>query len=368
MKAANFKAEAKGKTLRLDIYDVIGPSWLGMIDAKSVARAIKDAGDVTKIDVHINSPGGDVWEGLAIHNMLKDHEAKVNVKVDGVAASSASVIAMAGDTVTIPKNALFMIHNPWTFAMGYESDLRKTADVLAKHKTAIIESYKAKTTKSDEEISKLMDDETWFTGAEAVEAGFADKTSAEISVSKTASAHNEITAMYRHAPSNFSPLAALASGTAAKEPPAMPEKTPEQIDAETKAAADAKAKTDAADLKAKHDAEVKAAADTERKRATDIVAVCKQAGKQDLAAGFVENGTDLAAVQAVLFKSLCDERKPTDDGKGGAVTETTDPNAGYKAEYAKNKAYAAAGMSEADYVATRRVDDGLDPLQKAKAS
>jgi ATP-dependent Clp protease, protease subunit len=364
MKTPNFRAEAKGKSLRLEIYDVIGPSWAGMIDAKSVSEAIRDAGDVSKIDVHINSPGGDVWEGLAIHNLLKDHEAKVNVKVDGVAASSASVIAMAGDTITIPKNALLMIHNPWSFAMGYESDLRKQADVLAKHKTAIIETYLTKTKKSADEVSKLMDEETWFTGAEAVDAGFADKTSAEISVSKAASAHNEIAAMYQHAPSNFSPLAALASGKIPKEPD-MPEKTQAEIDAETKAAAEVKAKAET-EAKTKHDAEISAAADAERDRAANITAVCNQAGKSNLAADFITNKTSLADVQAHLFKALCTERTPKDDG-AGSTDKPADPDAGYKAEYAKNKAYAAAGMSEADYVATRRVDDGIDSLQKVKA-
>jgi ATP-dependent Clp protease protease subunit len=368
MKTPNFRAEVNGKNLKLEIYDQIGPSWAGMIDAKSVSKAIADAGKINTIDVHINSPGGSVWEGLAIFNILKDHKAKVAVKVDGVAASSASVIAMAGDTISMPKNALMMIHNPWTFAMGYEDELRKQADVLGKHKTAIIETYLTKSTKSREEISQLMDDETWFTGDEAAEAGFADKVAAELPLSNAAAA-NEISEMFRHAPSNFSSLVALSMGSKPKEPEKMADdKTPEQIASDAKAEADrVAAEKSAADAQAKQADDVKNAAGSERKRAADIMAVCNQAGSPELAAEFIANGTELAEVQAHLLKVLCAKNRPVDDGQGSDPTES-DENAAYKAEYATNSAaYKKAGMSEAEYVAMRRIDDGKEVLTTKSA-
>lgn len=366
MKTPDLRAEKKGKTLRLDIYDQIGPSWLGMIDAKSVSREIANAGEVSKIDVHINSPGGDVWEGLAIFNILKDHAANVRVKVDGVAASSASVIAMAGDVIEIPKNALLMIHNPWSFAMGYSEDMRKQADVLDKHRDAIIETYLTKTSKSKDEVAALMDDETWFSGEEAVEAGFATKTSGEIKVSAaaTASAVNDIATKYRRTPTNFLALLASATGKPVVEKPDM--KTPEEIAAEAtaetaKKLSEQKAESDRLAAEAKANAD-KAMAD-ERKRAADITAACTLAKRPQLASEFIDKGTSLADVNAALVKVLANDNAPQDDGEGGA-DKGKDEDAEYKAEYAKDKAvYARAGMSEAEFVAMRRIDDGKDQLK-----
>lgn len=150
----------------------------------------------------------------------------------------------------------------------------------------------------------------------------------------------------------------------------MPDtKTPEQIAAEAKSAEDAKAAAQkAADDKAKQEAdskaaEVKAAQDNERKRAAEIMAVCNLAKKPDLAADFIANGATLADVNAAMVKVLCQERPPTDDGAGSEPNANKDENAAYKAEYAENKAlYAKNGMSEADYVAMRRIDDGKDQL------
>jgi ATP-dependent Clp protease protease subunit len=130
--------------------------------------------------VHINSPGGGVFSGIAIHNTLKNHSALKSVYIDGMAASIASVIAMAGDEIIMPKNSMMMIHNPMSWAVGYEEDLRKEADLLAKVKTPILESYMARNKKIDKDkISQLMNAETWMTAEEAVELGFADKFDAK---------------------------------------------------------------------------------------------------------------------------------------------------------------------------------------------
>jgi len=170
------KALANGAT-EIYVFDEIG--YWG-VTAKDFARDLKEVNPNGAIDLHINSPGGSVTDGIAIYNLLKNHKSQVNVIIDGLAASMASVIAMAGDTITMPENALMMIHNPWGGAMGDANELRKTAEVLDKMKQALISAYTQKTGKDAEEIGALMDEETWMTGSEAVEMGFASQVSAEV--------------------------------------------------------------------------------------------------------------------------------------------------------------------------------------------
>ncbi len=137
---------------------------------------LKELGDVSTIDLHINSEGGSVFEGIAIYNMLKNNPAHINVHVDALAASIASVIAMSGDTIFMPKNSMLMIHNPWMMAMGNAKELRKQADDLDQIAKASRQSYLQKTgDKLDEEtLEQLLDDETWLTADEAYNYGLAD--------------------------------------------------------------------------------------------------------------------------------------------------------------------------------------------------
>jgi len=128
--------------------------------------------DADSITVKINSPGGDVFDGTAIYNALADHKAKVVTSVEGLAASMASVIALAGDERRIYKNANFMIHNAWTIAMGDYNDLIKESGVLKSISGQLAETYAEKSGKPKAEIQKLMDDTTWFTGQQAVDYGF----------------------------------------------------------------------------------------------------------------------------------------------------------------------------------------------------
>lgn len=173
-----FKALENGAT-EIYVYDEIG-FW--GITAKAFARDLKELDPKGEINLRINSPGGSVTDGIAIYNLLKNHKAKVNTFVDGLAASMASVIAMAGDTITMPENALMMIHNPWGGAMGDADELRKTADVLDKMKTALVSAYVNKTGLADTEIANLMTAETWMTGAEALEKGFATQITDEVNL------------------------------------------------------------------------------------------------------------------------------------------------------------------------------------------
>lgn len=139
--------------------------------------ALKSMGDVKTINLHINSPGGSVFEGIAIYNMLKQNKAKVNVYVDGLAASIASVVAMSGDTIFMPSNAMMMIHNPWTYAVGNANELRKQADDLDQITKSSVQTYLSKAgDKLDKEtLKQLMDDETWLTAQQALDYGLADE-------------------------------------------------------------------------------------------------------------------------------------------------------------------------------------------------
>lgn len=149
--------------------------WGDEVIPKEFKEELDALGDVDELRVFINSPGGDVFAGQAIHSMLKRHPAHVSVYVDGLAASIASVIAMAGDTVIMPLNAMMMIHQPWTWASGNAEDFRRLADDLDKVAESIVAAYESKTGLDRDEIVALMDAETWMTAEEAVELGFADR-------------------------------------------------------------------------------------------------------------------------------------------------------------------------------------------------
>jgi len=182
MKRSNKRAQmsVRDNVAEILLYDAIDPFW--GIGAKQFAEDIKDLGDVDEITVRINSPGGDVFDGLAIFNTLQSHRANVTTSVDGLAASIASIIALAGDAVWMAENAMFMIHNPFTVAIGDAAELRKTADTLEKVKDTLVSTYAGKTGLESVEISDFMNDETWFDAHEAVEQGFADEVTGQVAV------------------------------------------------------------------------------------------------------------------------------------------------------------------------------------------
>jgi len=135
--------------------------------------------NIQQINVYVNSPGGNVFAGQAIHSMLVRHQATVTVYVDGLAASIASVIAMAGDRVIMPRNAMMMVHSPWTLAIGNADELRDLAEVLDTVEEGMIAAYERRVTISRDELKVLLDAETWLTAAAAVQYGFADEVEEE---------------------------------------------------------------------------------------------------------------------------------------------------------------------------------------------
>ena len=234
----NIKAAAGGeKQTDILIFDEIG---LWGITAKDFATALKEIPEDHAITVRINSPGGSVFDGYAIFNALKARSAQITTKIEGLAASMASVIALAGSKVTAAANSIVMIHNPWSGVSGDSEDLRKMADLLDKLTGQLVGIYAAKTGLPDADVRAAMDAETWFTGAEAKEWGLVDEVTDEIHVAASFD-----TSRFRNAPKSLAPAAKV-------EP--QPQDAA-QLSAITADRDDIKAKLETVETQAAHSAE-----------------------------------------------------------------------------------------------------------------
>lgn len=188
---------AKGDTAEIWLYDEIGGSLFSEgVTAKTFQRELSALGRVNTINLRINSPGGDVFDGLTIYNQLKAHPARVVVDIDGLAASIASVIAMAGDEIRIAANAMMMIHNPHSVAFGDSREMQRVAALLTQVRDNLADTYVARTGAMRDDVLAWMDDETWLASDAAVQLGFADAVAAEQRVS----AHFGLLARYRNTP------------------------------------------------------------------------------------------------------------------------------------------------------------------------
>ena len=180
-KTKGFWVQAKGKKAEIYIYETIGDGWLGGMSAKSFSEELKSIGKVDQIDVFISSDGGSVFDGVSIYNQLKRNSATVTTHVDGIAASIASLIAMAGDEVYMAANAQMMIHKAWTVASGNADELRKQADILDKiDEETIVAAYVEKSGQSVEKMNELLSEETWLSADEAMELGLIDGVTEEV--------------------------------------------------------------------------------------------------------------------------------------------------------------------------------------------
>lgn len=189
------RCEAHADQAVIYIFDEIG---MFGVSANDFAEQLQALGDVDRIELHVNSPGGSVFDGLAIYNLLKRHPAEITVFVDGLAASIASVIVMVGATVIMPENALLMLHRPTGRVVGGVDDMRRMADLLEKTEPGLIAAYRAKSGLSDEKIAELMDAETWLTAEEALELGFADRTEEAVKIA----AHFDLS-KFKQAPASW---------------------------------------------------------------------------------------------------------------------------------------------------------------------
>jgi len=172
--AAGVRAVSMGDNV-ITMFDTIGEDYWtgGGVTAKKVASQLRAIGD-RPVEIQINSPGGDMFEGIAIYNVLREHPQPITVKVMGMAASAASIIAMAGDTIEIGAASFIMIHNCWVLAIGNRHDMAETAEWLAPFDQAMVDLYAARSGQKPEDIAKWMDAETFMSGSQAIDRGFAD--------------------------------------------------------------------------------------------------------------------------------------------------------------------------------------------------
>ena len=290
----NLKAAAD-KTPVLSIFDDIGAYG---VSAKSFLNDLRTV-TTDEVDVEINSPGGDVFAGLAIYNGLRASGKKINVKVLGLAASAASLVAMAGDTIEMPENAFMMIHNPWGFAMGGADEMRNTADVLDKIGTGLVSTYAKRTGKTDQEITALLDAETWMTAQEAVDAGFATSVTAALAV-KASYSEDRLPENVRLA---FKAQAPTTDASAPAEAPAPV--FGETLAAQVQTIADAAglgqyAAMWGADPALRNAEQVTARAELAR----EVQALCALAKRPEMADKFIKAATPLQDVRADIFAAL----------------------------------------------------------------
>jgi len=277
----------------ISIYDEIGLWGVTAMQFIADLKAI----DAQQIRLFINSPGGSVFDALAMYNALRQHPAEIEVVVMGVAASAASIVAMAGNKIVMPENAFMMIHNPLNMAYGNADELREMADVLDKIAASLIATYAARTGLPDEEIKTLLDAETWLSAAEAVEKGFADELQPALKVA----------ACYDAARLPDNVQAAII------EPPAAPiiEPPTDTVVIQARALVGSiVAKASAAGLAAHADAFLlddsiknEADADAAIAEAGEVLAVCRAAKLPDMAVPLIKARVPLASVRARLIEA-----------------------------------------------------------------
>lgn len=172
------RAAAADSGADVSIFDPIGATWDGSgFTVKKLAAILRSIGD-KPITVSIDSPGGDMFEGIAIYNTLVDHPAEVTIKVLGLAASAASLIAMAGDKIVIGGASFLMIHNCWGVVVGNRHDFTQAAELFAPFDASMAAIYAARSGQSAKAVAQLMDEETWLAATDAVAKGFADEAAA----------------------------------------------------------------------------------------------------------------------------------------------------------------------------------------------
>lgn len=304
-----FSMKAGETTAEISIFDEIG-MW--GVTAKNFIDELNTI-SAKEITLSINSPGGSVFDAIAIYNALRKKDAKVTCRVLGVAASAASLIAMAGDKIVMPENTFMMIHNPIGGCRGNAEDMRDLADVLDKIGASIVATYVARTGKSEDEVKALLAQDTWMTAAEAVEMGFADEMEAVLKIA----AAFEIDRL----PENIQN--AFKAGEQAPAPAPQSTFTDQVVAALTAANLGDYANVFALDASIKDSASLDAAIADAR----EIVALCNVAGKNDEAGKHIRARTPVADVRAALMAALAkaDEDSQTDGSQpSGSSTQGTE--------------------------------------------
>src|SRR5471032_2090901 len=303
------------------IYDEIG-FW--GTDAKTfIAQLDTAAASAAEVIVAVNSPGGDVFDAFAIYNALRRYAGRVTARVDGVAASAASLVAMAGDRIVMPENAMLMIHNPWTVAAGSAADLRATADMMDKARDGILAAYRSKSGQSDEDIVAMMDAETWLTALEAQALGFCDVIEEPVRLAASTKAV-ELLARFKNPPEPVKALVDASGDPPPSDPPAIdtppadppsndpsPNEPPVPQDSAGVLAAHVFNTCRESNLSALAESIVTASGLRDRstvdaaiQNAQEIAGVCLAARLPERAEGFVRDGLTLDQVRARLFETV----------------------------------------------------------------
>ncbi|MBR8070196.1 Clp protease ClpP [Burkholderia cenocepacia] len=314
-----------GSEVEIRIYGEIG-FW--GTDAEMFAAKLDEvASTATSIVVAINSLGGDVFDAFAIYNAVRRYAGKVTGRVDGVAASAASLILMACDTIEMPSNARLMIHNPHTFAAGEAGDLRRLADLLDSTSDSMLAAYVERSGRTAEEVRTIMDAETWLTAAQAKEQGFCDTIVDPVRIAAYAGAARHA-ARFTSVPAEI--MAALESDGEVPpvNPPAdlAPQPQPQPPAAPDVAALASHVYAACRDARIEHCAEGivlatglrdRTTVDAAIRNAQDIAGICLAASLTELTAGFVSDGLSPDQVRARLFERVTASQKPINNRQPG---------------------------------------------------
>lgn len=310
--------KAEEDSAEITIYDAIGATWDG--DGVTAKQFISDLKAITakNITLFINSPGGSVFDGLAIYNALAGHGAQITAKIMGIAASAASFIAMAAHKIIMPKNSFMMIHNASGFAWGNAAEMRDTAELLEKIDNSITSIYSSRTGKSADEVKKLMSKDTYMTADEALEFGFADEVTEHV----VATAKFELDTL---------PEVVQQAFKNAQQPPVN---APAASQDDNPLADKVRASFDAAGLgdysaffALKIDAAEAIAPAVAKTR--EIIALCAAARMPDKAGEFITSDKQISEIRAGLLKALADEdeRNPINTAAKSGNTNPTNSGA-----------------------------------------
>lgn len=308
------------------IYDEIG--FWGMTAKDFVAELDAVTTDATEIVVSINSPGGDVFDAFAIYNVLRRHPLAVTTRVDGVAASAASLILMAGDTIIMPENAMVMIHNAWTIAGGTAAELRDVADMMDKVRDGIVAAYAGKSGKEADEIIAMMDATTWMTALDAQALGFCDVIEKPVRLAASASSM-AVLAKLKDVPAELlamgDPEVPAPEPVPAPAPQPVPEPMPDPAPSASSVAAYVYATCRDQGISNMAEAIImsgalasRADADARIVEAQEIAGLCLAAKLPDTAADYVTAGLKVEQVRARLFDRVVQDA-------AGAISNTQRP-------------------------------------------
>lgn len=338
--------EGPEKAVEIYLYGEIGYWGITSADFIRDLQAIDDG--ESPVLVAIDSIGGDLFDGIAIHNTLNRLGERCTVRIDGACYSAASVAAAGAHRVEMADNALFMIHNPWTFAAGDSDDLRKVADMMDKAFDSIVASYQHRPLALDEaELRSLINEETWFTAAEAKAAGFVDEVlTGDYPKFSNSHSHGKILNRYQHPPQAALDLLAISDPDPEPEPTPVPEPEPTPEDEPDAAALAAQLTADCAAAGLGNVASVlikasglknRAVVQEHLVRAKAVRDLCVLAKLPKEAEALIQAGVDVDQARAQLFEKIVanssqveiDNKPPAPDHQPAPSTKAADPGAIY---------------------------------------